>query len=225
MKIIIGVSLIILGLMISLATFDPLYVMYKEKQISKTLQKKYFINEPDYNTNHFEINGNSIEINEIPKGENVANIQVLLNGKVLFEPMDVPVLEDEKRRLWVNIYSIHNRKETSHQNDLTAIVQSMPPNAKSWNLYLINNQKKLETKHITNEDRFNNENISDDYLDIHLIKITTSAMIGYKSDINYASINPLAYVIPRVIFIFGIVLIVVGILFFLSARKLKKEIK
>ncbi|MBP1995517.1 hypothetical protein [Paenibacillus eucommiae] len=225
MKKIIGVSLIILGIMVSLATFDPLYVMYKEGQIYKTLDKKYFIDQPEFNTNQFEINDNRIEIIDTPKG-NIVNLQVLINGKALFKPMDVPVSNDGDyaRGVWVNILNIHNKQETNHQNDLTAIVQSMPPDAKSWNIYYINGQKKMETKHITNEDRLSktNENISNDYLEIQLLKRSGVSMIGYASDINYASINPFATLIPRAIFVFGIVLIVIGILFFVSGRKSKK---
>ncbi|MGX4583902.1 hypothetical protein [Paenibacillus chitinolyticus] len=113
----------------------------------------------------------------------------------------------------MNVLTIHKNEESSNKNDWVAIVQTKKDQA-SWTIYYIDNQQKMTAKHVTNENR------SNDPLDIYLIKNSGAPMIGYYSDINFASGNPFATVIPIAIAITGGILLLIGLL--IIPRRQKK---
>ncbi|MBV6713908.1 hypothetical protein [Paenibacillus chitinolyticus] len=206
MKKFSSIFLIVLGVMIILATSNPLYLMYKEKKIQHSLNTTYTITQQDVTKNILKINNNTIEVVNTPKG-NLIRLEIMLNGEKLPGSTDVAPAKDGNytRGVWVNVLTIHKNEESSNKNDWVAIVQTMKEQA-SWNIYYIDNQQKMTAKHVTNENR------SNDPLDIYLIKNSGAPMIGYYSDINYASGNPLATVIPIAIAITGGILLLIGLL-------------
>ncbi|MEY9092316.1 hypothetical protein [Paenibacillus sp. RC84] len=200
MKKFSSIFLIVLGVMIILATSNPLYLMYKEKQIQRSLNMTYTIAQQDVTKNALEINNNNIKVIDTPKND-LIHVEILLNGEKLPGSTDVAPANG----VWVNVLTIHKNEESSNENDSVAIVQTMKEQA-SWTIYYIDNQQKMTAKHVTNENR------SNDPLDIYLIKNSGAPMIGYYSDINYASGNPFATIIPIAIAISGGILLLIGFL-------------
>ncbi|MFF2092280.1 hypothetical protein [Paenibacillus sp. NPDC058174] len=209
MKKIIGISLTILGIMISLATFNPLYLMYQEKQTQRSLDHQYEITHKDLINNQLEFNNNMIKIVEEPSSD-VVNLKVILNGEPLTRPIAAQLSNDNAtytKGVWVNTFVIRETGNRNRQDDLLAIV-TMPEQNK-WNIYYVNHLKQVEVK------RMGVENKSKDPLDIRLVKYSGASLMGYKTDIQYASANPFALVIPVVIFIFGILLAAAGLILLL----------
>ncbi|EGL13368.1 MULTISPECIES: hypothetical protein [unclassified Paenibacillus] len=206
MKKFSSIFLIVLGVMIILATSNPLYLMYKEKKIQHSLNTTYTITQHDVTENSLEINNNNIKVIDTPKDDFI-HVEILLNGEKLPGSTDVAPAKDGNytRGVWVNVLTIHKNEESNNKNDWVAIVQTMKDQA-SWTICYIDNQQKMTAKHVTNE------NPSNDPLDIYLIKNSGAPMIGYYSDINYASGNPLATVIPIAIAITGGILLLIGLL-------------
>lgn len=206
MKRIISISLVVVGLLIISATFYPLYLMYKEKDIQKNLDQKYKITQQDLTKGKIKLNNNVIEIKDTKSGESI-RVEVLLNGKELFEPMNVALAEDGgfTKGVWVNVFNIHKNNDSNEENDLIGIVQTEEEGS-SWNLYYVNSRGELEVKSSSKE------YMSSDYLDTNLIKRSGNSMIGYISNINYASANPFASIFPIAIFIFGIITTVLGLI-------------
>ncbi|WP_042169423.1 hypothetical protein [Paenibacillus gorillae] len=223
MKKTIGIVLSILGMMISLATVNPLYLMYQEKQIQRSLDHQYEITHKDLINNQLEFNNNIMEIIEEPSG-NVVNLQVILNGEPLAGPIAAQLSNDNvtyTKGVWVNTFAVRETGNSNRQDDLLAIVTM--PELNKWNIYYVNHLKQIEVKHM------DAGNKSNDPLDIRLIKYSGASLMGYKSDILYASANPFALVIPVVIFIFGILLTAAGLITLLRVwvrnRLKKREIK
>ncbi|GKS09520.1 hypothetical protein YDYSY3_05200 [Paenibacillus chitinolyticus] len=214
MKKFSSIFLIVLGVMIILATSNPLYLMYKENQIQRSLNTTYTITQQDVTKNSLEINNNNIKVIDAPK-DNLIHVEILLNGEKLPGSAEVSPAKDGNytRGVWVNVLTIHKNEESSNKNDWVAIVQTIKDQA-SWTIYYIDNQQKMTAKHVTNENR------SNDPLDIYLIKNSGAPMIGYYSDINFASGNPFATVIPIAIAITGGILLSVGLL--IIPRRQKK---
>ncbi|MFS0837154.1 hypothetical protein [Paenibacillus sp. 1P03SA] len=209
MKKFTSVFLIVLGIMIILAASKPLYFMYKEKEIQHLLNETFTITQQDVTKNALEINNNTVEVIDTPKGD-LIRLEILLNGEKLSGSADVAPAKDGNytRGVWVNVFNIHK----NHINDRAAIVQTIEEQA-SWNIYYIDNQQKMTVKHVTDENR------SADPLDTYLIKNSGTPMIGYYSDINYASGNPFATMIPIAIAIFGGILLLIGWLIFPRTKK------
>ncbi|MFE4570116.1 hypothetical protein [Paenibacillus chitinolyticus] len=213
MKKFTSLFLILVGIMVILATSKPLYLMYKEKQIQSYLNTTFTLTQQDISENVLDINNNTIEVINTPK-DDLIRLEIMLNGEKLPGSVEVSPAKDGNytRGVWVNVLTIHKNEESSNKNDLVAIVQTIKDQA-SWNIYYIDNQQKMTANHVTNENR------SNDPLDTYLIKNSGAPMIGYYSDINYASGNPLATVIPIAIAITGGILLLIGLLIFPRRKK------
>lgn len=211
MKKLIAVMLLFLGSMIAIATFNPLYLMHKEKQIHRSLDAKYKVTNQYMSTNRLEFRNHTIEILEERQEDRVV-LQVLLNNEVLSKPMTVQAADNGATSFgaWIHVLKIHNKSE-SMKTDLIAIVQTLP-NQKSWNIFYVDPSKQVTTKQITLGGR------SKDYLDMKLIRYSGHSMIGYYSDIKYASGNPFATLVPVVIFIIGLVMMAVGAILLLVSH-------
>ncbi|GGG72625.1 hypothetical protein [Paenibacillus radicis (ex Gao et al. 2016)] len=209
MKKAIGIALSVLGIMISLATFNPLYLIYQEKQIQRSLDHQYDITQKDLINNQLEFNNNMMKIVEEPSGD-VVNLQVILNGEPLAGPIAAQLSNDNvtyTKRVWVNAFAIRESGNRNREDDLLAIVTM--PELNKWNIYYVNHLNQVETKSMDAENKSKNP------LDIRLVKYSGASLMGYKSDIQYASANPFALVIPVVIFIVGILLTAAGFILWL----------
>ncbi|WP_405080094.1 hypothetical protein ACI48J_20990 [Paenibacillus chitinolyticus] len=213
MKKFISIFLILVGIMVIWAASKPLYLMYKEKKIQHSLNTTYEITQQDVTKNILKINNNTIEVVNTPKG-NLIRLEIMLNGERLPGSADVVPANNGNytRGVWVNVFTIHKSQEASNENDRVAIVQTMKEHA-SWNIYYMDNKQKMTVRHVTNENR------PADPLDTYLIKNSGSPMIGYYSDINYASGNPFATIIPIAIAISGGILLLIGFLIFPRRKK------
>ncbi|MFX3636752.1 MAG: hypothetical protein ACE3L7_14225 [Candidatus Pristimantibacillus sp.] len=203
MKKLISIVLLVLGTMIVIATYNPLYLIHKEKQIHRSLDKKYKVTNQDMVTNRLELRNHIIEVLE-ERQENRVTLQVLLNNETLTEPMTVSAADHGATSFgaWIHVFKIHHRNE-SMKTDVIAIVQTFP-NQKAWNIFYVDPLKQVTTKQITLGGR------SKDYLDMMIIRSSSNLMMGYYSDIQYASGNPFATLVPAFIFIIGLIMMVIG---------------
>ncbi|MGX4583903.1 hypothetical protein [Paenibacillus chitinolyticus] len=93
MKKFSSIFLIVLGVMIILATSNPLYLMYKENQIQRSLNTTYTITQQDVTKNSLEINNNNIKVIDTPK-DNLIHVELLMNGEKLPGSAEVSPAKD-----------------------------------------------------------------------------------------------------------------------------------
>ncbi|NQX71466.1 hypothetical protein HQN90_35815 [Paenibacillus alba] len=181
---------ILVGLMLILLSIYPYFLIWQEGHIEAALNKKYSIISIKAPTNQLVLNENKVEIIEEKKGD-LSNLQIKVNDQIIGSTRDAKLINSPMDLYygWIGFLNVKDKK--SGKND-TIIVQrldpyseNMPPiniKNKEWNLYHIDENKNIQTEHIT----FNNRK-SHDPVAIKEIMVggTSLGGIGYKSNLRY----------------------------------------
>ncbi|MBJ6360940.1 hypothetical protein ACFOQM_06450 [Paenibacillus sp. GCM10012307] len=206
MKKISSTILLVIGILIIVGTLNPIYLYYKENSIIKELTQLYTVSNKDLVNNRIELNNNRIEIIEDTK-ESGAFLQLVLNNVKLGDPIFAENATNNltyAKGVWIAVFNIHENSQSTDANDKTAIVV-MTAAQKNWTIYYLDQDQRYEVRHISIDQK------SQDYLDTLLIKLSSNPMMGYESDIGYASGSVSALMIPMILCIIGLAMALIGL--------------